>query len=530
MKVVTAQQMKRIDDIAIRERGIPGATLMENAGKAVARVAFERTAELNDGIPPKKAAVVAGKGNNAGDGFIAAAELQRRGVQVTVFLVFDSAELKGDARAAFERLPMKVEIENIDDVDAFLDEIDDCDLIVDAIFGIGLRGPVEGLAAEVIAAIDSRALLHPVYCVDIPSGASGDLEAREGPFIAGGVTIAMGLPKIGLVLGRGAGGAEVIVHNPGFPDDLLTDRKITVNLMMKCEMIGSLPPRPLDGHKGTFGKALILGGSEGMTGAAALAARAASRSGVGLVYVAYPSPLGTIVESLLVEPVKIPLPGGERWFEASQAADALKEASKVDAVALGPGIGRHPSTGKFVAEIVEKIDKPLVIDADGLNLLADDLSLLKRRTAPTILTPHPGEAARLLGTTVEKVQADRLGAFVDFAREHDAIVVLKGARTIVTSPDGQRYINPSGNTGLAKGGSGDVLTGLIVGLLAQGMAPLAAVQVGVHVHAQAAHLAATENGIHVRAMIPSDSIENFSNAFHELDPGIPPRGEIDVMF
>jgi NAD(P)H-hydrate epimerase len=245
-----------------------------------------------------------------------------------------------------------------------------------------------------------------------------------------------------------------------------------------------------------------------------LSARAAARSGTGLVYCAYPRALGPIMESHLVEPVKIPLAGGEGWFTAAMTGRVLEEAEAMDAVAIGPGLGRRPETGKFLSEIVTRIKAPLLIDADALNLLAEKVELLALRPGPTILTPHPGEAARLLETSIAEVQKNRLETFVAFAREYNVVTVLKGAQTITTEPGGQRWINPTGNSGMAKGGSGDVLTGIVAGLLAQGAPEEVAARLGVFLHGLAGDVAAERHG--VRAMLPGDVIEALGEAFKRL--------------
>lgn len=507
MKVANSAQMRRIDEVTIFERGIAGATLMDRAGKAVAREVMER-------FHPDSVAVVAGKGNNAGDGFVAARSLHRMGVPTTVFLLFGAEGLKGEALDAFKKLPEEISIERVEQAHELRERLIQYEVVIDAILGTGVKGPVEGRLAEMIQAVN--ACETNVLSIDIPSGLMSEAKQTGGPHVKANVTVTIGLPKLGIVLDPGARSAGIIsIADIGFPRDLLEDATISVNLLTIESMAAALPARNPSGHKGSFGKVLILGGSEGMTGAAIMAARSASRSGAGLIYVAYPRALGAVIEGALLEPVKRPLAGRERWFTGAQAKAALAEAEKADAVAFGPGIGTRPATAAFAAEIFKGVKAPLVVDADGLNLLANDIGLLKQRPGPTILTPHPGEASRLLNKSVKEIEADRLEAFVEFAREHNAITVLKGAQTIVTSPDGQRFINPTGNSGLAKGGSGDILTGLMTGLLAQGCEPLVAAQLAVFLHGVAADLAASEIG--VRAMIPGDLLDFFGKAFLFLE-------------
>ena len=507
MKVVTAAQMRRIDETAIRERDVAGLSLMERAGEALAR-------EIKNRFEPESVAIVAGKGNNGGDGCIAARALSEMGVSIVLFRLFDPAEITGDAREAFERIPPQVKVEGVAKASDLARRLSDFDVVVDSVLGTGLRGPARGLPARAIEAINASG--SRVVAVDIPSGMLSDDPKCDAPHVRASLTVTMGLPKLSLMLDPGARSAGVVVvADLGFPRDLLDDRTISVNLLDLDAMASLLPLRPPWGHKGTFGHVLILGGSEGMTGAAVLAARAAVRSGAGLIYSAYPRPLGAIMESHLVEPVKIPLAGRERWFMPAHAAPALRAAKGMQAVALGPGIGQRTGTKSFVSKVVPGVRAPLVIDADGLNLLASNLRLLRRRTSSTILTPHPGEAARLLRCSIEAIEADRLGACLDLAHDFGVVVVLKGSQTVITSPKGERFINPTGNSGLAKGGSGDVLTGLMTGLLAQGCAALDAAKLGVFLHGVAADRAVIKIG--VRALTPSDVIQHLGEAFRHVE-------------
>jgi NAD(P)H-hydrate epimerase len=521
MKVVTAQQMRRIDQVTIQDRGIPGAVLMDRAGRGIAREALER-------FQPESVAVITGKGNNAGDGFVAARELLAHGVATTLFMLRLPEELEGDALDAFQKLPPETKKVIGPGPGTLREHLIQFDLAIDAIFGTGLVGPVKPPFDAIIEAINGAQV--NVLSIDIPSGLPSDpvpfSETRNpksenaafGPCVRATVTVTIGLPKLGMIVDPGVRTTgAVVVQDIGFPRDLLADAAIATNLMTPEEARELLPERTPGGNKGTFGRVMVLGGSEGMTGAAILAAQAAARSGVGLVYSCYPHPLGPVMESRLLEPVKLPLGGSVPWFIADHADRALRHAEQMQAVALGPGLGRNPETQAFVREIVRRVRAPLVIDADGLRLLAENLDDLQHRPGPTVLTPHPGEAADLLGCTVAEIEAGRLGAFTDLASTYEVVVVLKGAQTVTTTPDGQRTINPSGNTGLAKGGSGDVLTGLIAGLLAQGCAPGDAARLGVFVHGLAADIAAERDS--VRGMIPSDVIDHLGRAFARLERG-----------
>jgi NAD(P)H-hydrate epimerase len=510
MKVVTTRQMRRIDEVTIQERGIPGITLMERAGTAVATEAMDR-------FEPDAVAIVTGKGNNAGDGFIAARELLHSGVRTTLYMLAPPEELTGDALDAFRMLGSEITPIVAPPPQELQRGLARHELVIDAIFGTGIRGPVGSPWAEAIEAINASGAL--VLAVDIPSGMPGDpaYETELGPHVRATTTVTIGLPKLGMILDPGVRSTgNVVVADIGFPRDLLDDPAIGTNLMTMEEARALLPVRKPAGYKGTFGRVLILGGSEGMTGAAIMAARAATRSGAGLIYVSYPHLLGTVMESNLIEPVKLPLQGEAPWFTSDMVEHVVQEAAKMEAVGIGPGIGLHEETKKFLHEVIARVAKPMVIDASALDLLADDLHLLKERQAPTILTPHIGEAARLLHLPAQDVMRNRLDAFTDFARDYNVVAVLKGAQTVVTDPaSGQRYINPTGNSGLAKGGSGDVLTGLTAGLLAQGMTALDAARLGVFMHGMAGDVTAGRLG--VRAMLPGDVIESLGPAFLKLE-------------
>lgn len=533
LRVVTAERMRRIDAETIA-RGTPGSVLMERAGEAIAREVRERFQAFS-------AAVVCGKGNNGGDGYVAARLLHQAGVGTEVFALADPASLKGDARGACERLRAEapgvriVHPVPLADLAARLAEFD---AIVDALLGTGFSGrPSDEMAAAIRAINASRV---PVVAADIPSGLSADgvasddpLSSEDAPVVRAAVTVTMGLPKLGLVLEPGVRLAgAVVVADLGFPTDLLEEQdaehRAPATFVMEPEDAArTLPERSPSGHKGDFGRVFLAAGAEGMTGAAVLAARAAARSGAGLVYLAYPRPLGSVLEALAIEPVKIPLdlphepdkPARPRapWFEAADVESALHELDRLraNAAGIGPGIGTRPGTREFAIAMIERIPVPLVVDADALNHLATEPAALSRRRAPTILTPHPGEAARLLGRSVRAVEFDRPGACLELARDHRAVVVLKGSRTIVAAPDGVRTINPSGNSGLAKGGSGDVLTGLIAGLLAQGLPAADAARLGVFLHGLAADRAARRIG--VRSMIASDVVDALGEGYLFLE-------------
>lgn len=510
MKVVTAAQMRHIDAITINERGVPGLELMERAGREVARETLDR-------FSPASAAILCGKGNNGGDGFVVARHLRESGVAVQIFSFVDPSELSSDAAVMFAKLPRDIEVIVRPAAEPLAVELRDFDVIVDAILGTGIKGPVEGYLGEVIWSVNQARV--PIIAVDIPSGLAAEAHQPSPIAIRAAVTVTIGLPKIGLVVDPGLRSAGIVsIADIGFPGDLLHAHDLDINIVGMDDARAMMPRRDPAGHKGTFGKTAIVAGSEGMTGAAVLAARAAGRSGAGLVFSFYPRALGSIMESHLIEPVKRPLGDDQKWFTPNMLESALSEIADMDSIALGPGLAHRAETVAFALNFIAKAKKPMVIDADALNALSSDSGMrerLRARSAGTILTPHPGEAARLLKCSIAEIENNRMDCSLDLARETGAIVALKGSQTIITAPDGQRYINPTGNSGLAKGGSGDVLTGLIAGLLAQGMTPLDASMLGVFLHGVAADCAAEK--IPPRAMTPTDVIENIGSAWKLLE-------------
>ena len=506
LKLVTNNEMRIIDRITIQERGVPGLDLMERAGEAVAKTILNR-------YMPKAVGIVCGKGNNAGDGLVAARLLANEGVEVRVLFLTEGHNLSESGRANFERLPESVQQIDRQLVPKMAEVFANCDLVVDAILGTGTEGPVRGTCGEAIAVMNS--LDVPLVAIDIPSGLNADTGLVDGACIIADATVTIGLPKRGLVLGDGAQyTGHLIVADIGFPDDLLQNPEIKLHLLHEEDVLRALPPRPANGHKGTFGSLLMIAGQEGMSGAAYLTASAALRSGCGMVYAATPAEVSHILAINLIEAVKIALPGGSGKYLTHDCWDTLSpHLDKCDAIALGPGIGTRHETSRLVDEIVCQ-DIPMVLDADALNCLGARATCLAKRASPVVLTPHPGEMARLIDATVEEVQSDRVGIASKFAVDAGVVLVLKGAHTVIAAPDGRVFINPTGNTGLAKGGSGDLLAGLIGGLLAQGCTGLDAACAGVYLHGFCADLAAHD--LSERSMLASDLLHYISEAFLEI--------------
>ena len=517
MKLVTSQQIQGIDRAAIEGRGIPGPELMENAGRGIA----ERLLDfVIDGSTSPRVAIFCGKGNNGGDGFVIGRYLSESGAQVTFYFIGPSDKLSPDSRLNYDRAAeMNLglnEISSASDLPAQLE----VDLIIDAIFGTGFSGAPRGLSAEIIEYLSRQE--HPIIAVDIPSGLNADNGRAEGAVVSAKATFTLALPKYGLFVSPGrelAGRVQVVPI--GIPDDVVNESDLNTNLITP-EMVASLlPDRPADGHKGTFGKLLLVAGSTGLTGAASLAAKSALRSGCGLVKVAAPGSALPVIASMAIEATGHALPDVAK--KGALALRALGEVRKLakdhEALAIGPGLGGHHETQELVRRLVSKLDCPAVIDADGLNALVGHLDTLTSQKVPEalvlVLTPHPGEFKRLSGKVVPSDIHERIDVARKFASDYNVVLVLKGSPSLIASPDGQVWLNPTGNNGMATGGSGDVLTGVIGSLMVQGMSPIDAAIAGCYVHGLAGDLATAELG--ERSMIASDLVDYLPDAFLSLE-------------
>lgn len=488
LPVVTAQQMKQLDRQAIENWGISGLVLMENAGQGV-------VASLSQELPDfrlQKFLIICGRGNNGGDGLVVARHLYNRGVRVDCVVLGRIDQLKGDALAnARILLNAGFPIQELSDARELTRSIKESSVIVDAIFGTGLTAPPAGIYSQAIELINQSSAY--VVSIDIPSGVNADTGELLEPAVRADLTVTMALPKIGLLLypGKRCCG-KVIVVDIGIPKNLLSQGSET--FLVDAEFVReNLPPRAPDGNKGSFGTSLLICGSRGYTGAACLAAMAAVRAGAGLVRLAYPQSLSPIIESRILEPVKHPLPETPEITLGLEALPILlKLSADADAVAIGPGISTNAETRNLLTQLIPNLKKPLVIDADGINNLAGQLEIINQAHAPVIMTPHPGELARLIRIPPSEINRHRVQIAREFARQHQIILVLKGAPTVIAAPDGRVFINPTGNSGLATGGTGDVLTGLITGLIAQGAQPLNAAITAVFLHGRAGDLAAQQ--------------------------------------
>ena len=483
---------------------------MERAGRAVARAAID----LLGGAYGRRAVVVCGKGNNGGDGFVAARHLARAGVRTAVVLVERLDALREPAAINAARLN-EVPIRVLPFSSAALDrELARADVAIDAIFGTGFRGIPEDDWAEAIVALNGAGI--PIVAVDIPSGVNGSTGAAQGEAVRADLTVTFGAPKVGAVLLPGAElSGAVRVVDIGFPDDLLMANAF---LMEPADVLALLPERPLETHKRATGVLLVVAGSRGMTGAVRLIAEAAGRIGAGLIQVAVPEGILPIVQSELVETVFVPLPETQEGTVARSALGAVLACLEgADALAIGPGLSTDEATADLVRELVRECTVPFVLDADGLNAFAGRAGELADRKADAVLTPHDGEFARLSGVSARDLRDDRLAHARALASTTGATTLLKGSRTLVITPNGEARINPTGGPVLATAGSGDVLTGIIGGLLARGLDPVDAASTGAYVHGLAGILAGRALG---EGTLASDVVAHLPAAVNRVLEGV----------
>ncbi|WCT56356.1 NAD(P)H-hydrate dehydratase [Paenibacillus kyungheensis] len=541
MYIVTAQEMRDLDQHTIQKLGIPALSLMESAGKAIAEEVIhwnnnskQEQADIPFGKSLSKVGqirndytwnvqnhkqhwlILVGKGNNGGDGLVVARYLQDAGIQVTVLYAQDPAELTGDAAtqrdaAQYSGIVSDIWSEQWETESRWQGYTG----IVDALLGTGSQGEPRAPYDAIIHAANCSG--KPIIAADIPSGLNADTGEVADTCIQASLSVSLAFLKRGLVQYPGAGVAgDVVVRNIGIPR--FTAQKLAVDTHLVTEQvledILEVDPeraRAVDGHKGTYGHVLIIGGSMNMSGAGLLASRAALRIGSGLVTWALPQALlphiaGHVPELMLAPAVE----GAEGKWEYKSATSILTLAEKCDVLAIGPGLGRFEQDGAWLQTLWEQTEQPLVLDADGLNMIAeaDGLSTWQQRKADTVLTPHPGEMARLAGISTPEVQRDRIGIAREFAMKHHITLVLKGARTVIASPEGQVFVNTTGHPGMATGGSGDALTGIIVGLLAQGLSGIQAATFGVHLHGHAGEVAAYQRTGNPASLLAGDLIES----------------------
>jgi hydroxyethylthiazole kinase-like uncharacterized protein yjeF len=511
MKIVTAAEMRAIDRATSERFGVPSLTLMENAGNAVAE-SVQRCWQPNE-----KIVVVCGKGNNGGDGFVTARLLHAKGMPVQVVLLADPTELKGDAAVLFSDLPLtatlvrRSEELNSDRVSRVLS----ADILVDAILGTGFKPPVTGLYADAIAILNASK--GKVIAVDIPSGADADAMApQQGTIARADEIVTFTAPRPAHVFGQLTKG-PTYVADIGSPDEAIIST-LHLNLIHPRDFAAFIASRPADSNKGNYGHVLVVGGSVGKAGSVAMAAMASLRAGAGLATVATAKSALPTVAGFYPELMTEPLPETADGTIATSGGVRIEELLKsITVAAIGPGISRDPHTATLVRSLVAHEKVPMVVDADGLNAFEGRTNELNGKGRTLVITPHPGEMARLAGISTAEVQQDRLGVARKFARDHDLIVVLKGNRTLVVQPDGEAWVNTTGNPGMSTGGTGDILTGMVAAMLAQEkraqnpQAALRAACAAVYLHGLAGDV--MREGIGEHSLVATDLLRGLPGAF-----------------
>jgi hydroxyethylthiazole kinase-like uncharacterized protein yjeF len=516
-RVVSADEMRWCDDTAIRLYGIAGSLLMENAGRGIAEIIKRRFSPLE----AKHALVFCGKGNNGGDGFVAARLLAAAGMRVTCILLASAKELKGDAKVNLDilkqvkkKMPEAVAIKpysaNV------LHSIDPVDVIVDAIFGTGFAGTVKNPVSTAIEWINKQAA--PVLAVDIPSGVNGTTGVRENLAVKARLTATFGSLKSGLLCnqGRELAGEEIVV-DIGIPKKILADERLKTWRIEIADVKRNLPVRSVHVHKYSIGKVFVLAGSRGLTGAAAMSSVSALRAGAGAVVLGTPDSVYPILAKKLTEVMVAPLPATGEGSLSLQALGQIQEKlSWADVAVIGPGLSQHRETRELIMEIVRRYSKKILLDADGLNALAAaGIDRAKDFKAQAVLTPHVGEFSRLTGIPPKEVEHRRIEAARMLARKTRFTIVLKGVPTVTADAGGNAFLNSTGNPGMATAGAGDVLSGIIAGLWAQGMNAPDAASAGVYLHGLAGDLAAKKLG--ERSLVANDLIDFLPSAFDAVE-------------
>ncbi len=512
MRLLTPDQMRAIDKRAIEEIGVPGIVLMENAALQVSMKAADILNKRNG----TRVLVLAGSGNNGGDALAVTRHLLGMGYSVLLFTLIPSGDYRGDARINADILiNMGVVFHHLAGDEAyrlFEASLQASDLVIDGLFGTGLNRSPNSFIQKLIDAVNTHSPC--TLAIDVPSGMNGLTGQIFGSCIKAQYTVTFFLPKVGMVQYPAASClGELTVADISIPY-FLADNLKTMEMIDSGMVAAVLPKRPVDSHKGTFGRVLVFAGSRSYTGAACLSALACYRTGSGLVRLASPSGIVPTLAAMLPEAVYTPLEDREGTVGEVDEGFIKELINQHDAVLIGPGLLKTPETADLLRIVLSICEKPLVIDADGLNLLAEHPEFLNNRRAPIILTPHPAEMGRLLNLSARAVQEDRIGHATSYAVKHGLTLILKGASTVVVCTDGRTLINPTGNSGMATAGSGDVLAGMLVSLLGQGMQPCDAALAAVYLHGLAGDLAAAEKG--EAALMASDIANYIGSAMKEV--------------
>ena len=521
MKVVTAEEMRSIDEATVKEYGIPSSTLMERAGLAVA----QKIRELFD---RKKVVVLSGGGNNGGDGLVVARTLHNWNWNVRVLLVLKEDKMSPDCLAQYriaKRTGVPMEFRTVISAKDIHGAV-----VVDALLGTGINKQVTSPVSGIISFLNRSDV--PVVSVDIPSGISTDDGQIRGEAVLADYTITFGLPKCGHLLYPGAehsGG--LFIDDLGFPRELLSSELLKTQTIERQDISLLVPERPPYSHKGDYGHVLMVAGSRGKTGAALMAAKACLRSGAGMITIGVPETLLNVFQERVTEEMVLPLPDNGKGILSEKASSHIIEFlnNSADVLAIGPGVSADQNVSKLLLALLASVTVPMVLDADAINSISGYTDVLKRVKAPLILTPHPGEMARLLtkgsadktvsGHSVKDirklVESDRIGSAVSFSKEMGVYLILKGAPTIISDPEGRAFLNTTGNPGMATAGAGDVLTGIVAAFLAQGLNPPDSSILSVFLHGLAGDIAAGKKGMH--SLIASDIIEEIPEAFIRLN-------------
>jgi ADP-dependent NAD(P)H-hydrate dehydratase / NAD(P)H-hydrate epimerase len=507
MKIVSTEEMRAIDRSTSERFGVPSLTLMENAGTAVADYVLSHHSVAAHIV------VFCGKGNNGGDGFVAARKLRERGKNVDVILLADPKELRGDAAVMFAKLSTAATVIRSSSELKQTTQSPHADLFIDAILGTGFKPPVTGLYAEAIALISTSGV--PVVAVDIPSGADADTMGPQGERIArADAVVTFTAPRPAHVFSTLTSGPTVVAPIGSPPEAIISSLKL--NVITAPDLAAFVAPRPADSNKGIYGHVLVVGGSLGKAGAAAMAGLAPLRTGAGLSTVATAkSVLGTVA-AFHPEMMTEPLPETDAGSISARAREKIEALAKgKSVVAIGPGISRDPETVDLVRGLIAGLQSSIVLDADGLNAFDGRTAELNGKGRTLVITPHPGEMARLVNSSVAEVQKDRLGVARRFAQEHEVIVVLKGYRSLVVKPDGEAWVNMTGNPGMSTGGTGDILTGITAGMIAQHPKDaFRAVLAAVHLHGLSGDVMKAVVGEH--SMVATDLLQGLPVAFRVL--------------
>lgn len=518
MKAITSEQMRELDRIASAEFDIPGFELMRRAGQGIASTAEYLAEKARGGDTFFQ--LIAGRGNNGGDAFAAALFLHEDKYEVEVLLAGSVSDVKGDALRHLSKMraagiPL-IELPTKESWDDTLRDAGAGEIIIDGILGIGIKGPPRGPIAGAIHYVNTIAEDNLIIAIDVPSGLDADTGEVPGEAVIADITATIGMPKVGLLTQNAipyVGSLDVI--GIGIPHELTSSYESSRHLISGWDVRRTIPKRARSAHKGNFGHVLIIGGATGYAGAPALAARAALHSGVGLVTALVPNSIYPIVAGSTLELMTYPGEGTETGSLSTKAwALWEKRLPEFKAVVIGPGMTRHPDTADWVRNLLLKGDQPILLDADALNVLEGQVELLAKSRCPVVITPHPGELARLLGCTVEEIQKNRSAAAIEAAKLTKAVVVLKGAGTLVAQEGAPLHVNMTGNPGMATGGTGDVLAGLIGGLLAQGMKPFDAACSGVFLHGRSGDSAMWRHS--QATLTATDVIAELSTTFREV--------------